>query len=157
MGYVSLWRTLPLWRPQLKEDPAIAQRTQAAGAAIVIAIPVMATGTESLRAPSKVMSVAASATDRPTQIALTLQFVFTLFHIVQIAAVRATRHKQTEPFPSRTINSFPMDPPVNRPGRRVGSQSSTGQTSSEAPAVPAGASGLWRITACTDRRTGDLT
>ena len=56
--------------------PAIAQRTHPAGAAMVMAMPVMATGTESMRAPSMALTVPPDATARPTQSRLTFQFVF---------------------------------------------------------------------------------
>ena len=77
--------------------PATAQRIHAAGVAITMAMPAMAMGTESLRAPSMVMAAPAAATNAPTQSGLTFQCMFTLSYDVRIAAGWAIRRKRPEP------------------------------------------------------------
>ncbi len=74
----------------------IDQRTHAAGAAIVMAMPVMAIGTENLRAPSMATAAPAAATARPTQRGLTFQVVFMSFHHMRILTEWAIRHEQTD-------------------------------------------------------------
>ena len=74
----------------------MAQKTHAAGAAIAMAMPVVAMDAERQRAPSMAMAVPAAATNRPTQSGLTFQFVFMLFPNGRIAAAWTIRHKRPE-------------------------------------------------------------
>ena len=75
----------------------MAQRTHAAGAAIAMAMPVMAMGTELQRTPSMAMPVPTATNDSPTQSGSTFHFVFMLFPDSRIAAGWVIRHQQTEP------------------------------------------------------------
>ena len=78
--------------------PVVAQRTHAAGAANVMATPVMAMGTENLRAPSVATAAPTAATAKPTQSGSTFQVVFMSFHHVRIVREWAIRHEQTDRF-----------------------------------------------------------
>ena len=73
----------------------IDQRTHAAGAAIVMAMPVMAIGTENLSAPSMATAAPTAATARPNQSGSTFQVIFLSFHHVRIVTIWAIRHEQT--------------------------------------------------------------